>query len=166
MKKFFELLSKNKSLYILGAICLALIFLIGFVKGDVDILDTKFFYLKSEIQILFASIGEEGRAVYQKINIIDFIFIAAYKLFFIGMYFAFFKEIANTLIAIPILLSLVDAIETSIIFYLLQIYPETVAGLEFALVFLTPLKWLLALSSLLIIVNGYFVNLYIKSQKK
>lgn len=155
-------LSKNKILYALGFLCLFFVFCIFKLKSGMDILDTKFFYLKSEIQPLFLSLGDEGRSKYLTINILDFGFITTYTLFFYGMYAVFFKNLAKSLIIIPTLLCLADTIETSIIFYLLKTYPETHNTAEFALMFLTPLKWLLALSSLLVIVNGYFVNLYIK----
>ena len=75
-------LSKNRILYVLGLLCLVLIFVIFKLKTGIEILDTKFFYLKSEIQPLFATLGEEGRATYQNINIVDFFFITVYTLFF------------------------------------------------------------------------------------
>lgn len=155
-------LSRNKVLYVLGGLCVLLILAIGRQKAGIEILDTKFFYLKSEIQPIFATLGEEGRARYMMINIIDFGFITTYTLFFFGVYAAFFKELAKSLILIPTLLALVDTVETSVIYYLLSVYPEVHNGAEYLLMFLTPLKWLLALSALLVIVNGYFVNLYIK----
>ncbi|MES2769466.1 MAG: hypothetical protein V4596_10010 [Bdellovibrionota bacterium] len=160
--KFFEILAKNKTLYVLGGISLLLVVAIGYTKGEYDILDSKFFYLKSEIQPLLISLGEEGRANYIRINYLDYMFMTTYTLFFFGMYFAFFKNLATTLILIPALLLIADFIETSSIHYLLRIFPEIHNGLEYTLMFLTPAKWMLALSTLLVIVNGYFVNLYIK----
>ncbi len=160
--KFFEFLAKNKTLYVLGGISLLLVVAISYTKGEYDILDLKFFYLKSEIQPLLISLGEEGRATYIRINYLDYMFMTTYTLFFFGMYFAFFKNLATTLILIPALLLMADFVETSSIHYLLRVFPESHNGLEYTLMFLTPAKWMLALSTLLVIVNGYFVNLYIK----
>lgn len=155
-------LSNKKTLYALAFLNVVFIVVIGFLKGDLEILDSKFFYLKSEIQPLLTSLGDDGRSTYMKINIVDFGFMFAYTLFFVGAYFAFFKDMAKVLIFIPLLLWMSDVAETSAIFYLLQKFPITNDGVEYFLMFITPLKWVLALSSLLVIVNGYFVNLYIK----
>lgn len=163
--RLFEFLAKNKTLYILGGICVLLIVLIGKLKGNLEILDAKFFYLKSEIQPILIGMGDEGRATYLQINYADFLFMIAYTFFFYGMYFAFFKDLAKTLIIIPTLLLLADFSETSAIHYILRTFPEMHNGLEYFLMVITPVKWLLALSSLLVIVNGYFVNLYMKSSK-
>ncbi len=160
--KFIDSLAKTQALVLLGLIGLACLGTIWFLKGDIDILDAKFFYLKSEIQILFHSLGEEGRLTYRQINLIDFVFISVYTLFFIGMYTAFFKEMAKVLLIIPILLSVADFTETSLIYFLLNEYPQSHSGLETLLMLTTPLKWVLALSTLLVVVNGYFVNLYMK----
>jgi hypothetical protein len=160
--KALEVLSKNKILYALGTLAILLIAAISHFKGSMEILDTKFFYLKSEVQPLLTSLGEVGRVRYQKINTLDFLFIATYTLFLCGAYFAFFKDIAKVLILVPLLLCLADLTETSAVFYILKTFPQSHDGVEYLLMFVTPLKWILALSSLLIIVNGYFVNLYMK----
>lgn len=160
--KLFDFLAKNKTLYVLGGICILLLFVIGRLKGNLEIFDSKFFFLKSEIQPILVALGEEGRETYLKINYVDFIFMTFYTLFFYGMYFSFFKSIAKTLILIPTLLMFADIAETSVIHYMLRTFPEVHNGLEYFLMFVTPAKWMLALSSLLVIVNGYFVNLYMK----
>lgn len=159
---FLNFLSKNKVLVVLGIINVVLMVLIGHFKGHYEILDTKFFYLKSEIQPLLMSLGEDGRAAYHRVNVTDFGFIIAYTLFLFGAYTAFFKEAAASLIIVPILLALSDLLETSAVFYLLKTFPETHDKIEWFLMFCTPIKWLLTLSSLLVVVNGYFVNLYMK----
>ncbi len=163
--KPLEILSNMKMIVLLAVATGALALVIFFIKGDLQILDTKFFYLKSEIQPLFMLLGEDGRQVYQKINLIDFAFMISYTLLFIGIYFSFFKNLAKSLIAVPLSLFLVDVVETSIIYHLLNIFPETHNGLEYALMLLTPFKWMLALSALLVVINGYFVNLYIRNSK-
>lgn len=159
---FLNFLSKNQTLLVLGVINALLIILIGHFKGSYETLDSKFFYLKSEIQPLLTGLGDEGRAAYLRVNITDFTFIIAYTLFLFGVYTAFFKEVAGGLLIIPSLLAMADICETSIIFYLIKTFPEIHNGAEYALMFLTPMKWLMALSSLLVVVNGYFVNIYIK----
>jgi len=160
--KLFEFLAKNTTLYALAGICNLLIIAIGRLKGNLEIFDAKFFYLKSEIQPILVAMGEEGRQTYLKVNYVDFAFMIFYTLFFYGMYFAFFRSIAKTLIIIPTLLLFADLAETSSIHYILRTFPEIHNGLEYFLMFITPTKWMLALSSLLVIVNGYFVNLYMK----
>lgn len=159
---FLNFLAKNKTLIVLAAINVLLLVLFKHFQGSYEILDEKFFYLKSEIQPLLIGLGEDGRAAYQRVNYTDFAFIVAYTLFLCGMYTAFFKEMAKTLLVIPALLAIVDLTETSIVFYILKTFPEIHNGAEYALMFLTPAKWLLALSAMLVVVNGYLVNLYLK----
>jgi len=85
--KLFEFLAKNKTLYALAGICILLIIAIGRLKGNLEIFDAKFFYLKSEIQPILEAMGEEGRQTYLKVNYVDFAFMIFYTLFFYGMYF-------------------------------------------------------------------------------
>jgi multisubunit Na+/H+ antiporter MnhC subunit len=160
--EFIKFLSNRKTIYILAALCFLLLGVLFHLKGNLEILDTKFFYLKSEIQPIFTSMGEEGRTTYMKINMVDFCLIITYTLFFIGTYFAFFKQMAQMLIAIPVLLSTINIVETSTIYWLLRTFPQAHDGAEYLLMFVTPLKWILVLSSLLVFVNGYLVNLYMK----
>lgn len=160
--KLLNILAQKKFLIALAVVNVLIILILGYLKGNIQTLDTKFLYMKSEIQPLFMTLGEEGRAQYIKVNIADFCFIFFYTLFLLGMYVAFFKDLAKSLIVIPILLAAADFVETSTIFYLLNKFPESHNGLEYMLMFLTPAKWMLALSALLVIVNGYFVNLYMK----
>lgn len=163
--KLLKLLSQSKVIALLVLINIGFLVAIHIVRNSYPILDIKFFYMKSEIQSLFMFLGEEGRATYIKVNFLDFGFILSYTLLFLGVYFAFFKDLAKSLIIVPICLALADLSETSIICYLLNFFPETKERLEYALVLLTPLKWMLALSSLMVVINGYFVNLYIKKSK-
>jgi len=65
---------------------------------------------------------------------------------------------------IPTILSFADTAETSAIWYLLKHYPEQYPKLETVMMIATPFKWFMGLTAVLVFVNGYVVNWYLKQK--
>lgn len=143
------------------------LFLIFYVKGNLEILDINIFYSKSFIDSVFEALGPEGRATYSLINILDFFFIFSITATLVSAYKMFFKkdDLYKSLLWVPVIFCIADHTETGIVFYLIKIYPETSKSLKTLLVIATPVKWFFALSSALVLVNGYLLQLYIKKME-
>ncbi len=153
-----------KKIYIYLIISAVAMLSLILVKGDLETLDSKFFYLKSFIDPFFESIGEDGRQRYVYVNIVDFIFIGSFTMTLVEVYKEFYAkdEMYKAFLWIPILYCLVDSVETGIILYINQSFPIVNETLKIALMIATPAKWFFVLSSLLIIVNGYLLKLYLQ----
>jgi hypothetical protein len=156
-----------KKVYWLSAINIALITAIFIVKGNIHILDVRMFYSPADADLFFLTLTEGEKSSYLIVNAIDFIFMSFYTLWFIEVYKICFEKEGyyKHLIFIPLCLCLVDSVETSILMYFNLSYPNVADVWKWVLVVATPLKWFFALSSFLVIVNGYLLKLYLDYTK-
>lgn len=153
-----------RKVYLYLGLSIILFVIMYVLKGSIEILDTKLFYSKAFIEPFFESLGEEGRSRYSVVNWIDFGFMTAITLTLLHVYKVFFEkdDMYKSLLWIPIVYWVVDFVETSIILYFNNFFPQTSDILKLTLMLSTPIKWFFVMSSLLVVVNGYFLKLYIQ----
>lgn len=142
---------------ILPALLLFLVVLLLVMKGPfgserikamsagLGTLDMRFFYQPSDVTALFAQLGAAGRLAYTRLLTLDFAFLIAYMTMQTLLISALIRkahlpERWSKLNLIPILRSLLDAIENCLLLWLLGAYPAQHPAIAIFVSILTAVK--------------------------
>jgi hypothetical protein len=128
----------------------------AFKSLEADILDIQLFYTAEKAYSLIEAYGEQGRITYIKGTLIlDYIYPWIYSLMLSLIIFRLSgKAVAS---AIPFLILILDYLENTFIISLLWFYPREFHALATIAGIITLAKWLLAATSLTIII--YYLTL-------
>lgn len=145
----------RKVLILLGLVVLVNLLLALSLGGNPNIkpLDLQFSYSLEEAYKMISAYSEQERAVYILVELtVDIIYPIIYSLCLSFALFLLFGKM--TLAKLPLFLALIELIENACIVTLLVNYPHEHPGLVgFASVF-TSLKWILAVTCLLLVIVG------------
>ena len=123
------------------------------------VLDTRFSYTPTDVNLLFKALGEDGRRLYQITHLsLDLIFPVAYSLLFAGIGFwlsqkiGFSNKQSKGLSLILLAAGVFDLFENLAILFLVSGFPKPMAGLALASQLLTITKFGLFLINILILI--------------
>lgn len=119
--------------------------------GELEKIDTKFFYTSTELYEILDAYGDQGRRVYALSHLTaDVLFPLVYAFFF-GLLIAYIFQRAfpkdswvQQLNLVPIMLLIFDLIENVSVVILLLAYPTQMEGLARFAGIITSVKWILA----------------------
>ncbi len=127
--------------------------------SGLSILDTRFTYSQSDVQILFNALGEEGRQLYQLTHLtLDLLFPIAYSLMFTSASLWLSRKVGypeilrNTLAGIMLIAGVFDFLENLTINNMLKSFPDLIPGMVLTAQLLTLIKFGFFFINILILV--------------
>ena len=135
------------------------------ISGQDGLLDTKLFYTAQQAYDALTVYGEEGRQLYMRFLMADFVFLATYSLAFAFLLNLLIHSICSNaknllfINTLPLAIGLFDFIENISIVTMLQIFPEHIKAFGVLASIATPCKWILTVVTIGFIAYGIFILL-------